>query len=305
MRLGLCCTFLEAPIKFRTSTARFVSTKPIPEQREFLSRLALHNVTALESAIRYCFQHRIGAFRITSQLFPLTTHSSVGYALEDLPGWSLVARQLVVIRELSRSLDIRLSLHPDQFVVPGSATASIAASSLAELEHSAHVAELVGADQMTLHGGGAQPDKAKALQRLGAGLLRLSPRARRYLALENDDRIYTVIDLLPICDKLSVPLVYDVHHHRCNPDGLNEHEATRLAEATWHGREPWAHLSSPKGGWTGPQPRTHAEYIRPRDVPLFWLDRRMTVDIEAKAKELAVIRLQRWLESHHATAHLA
>jgi UV DNA damage endonuclease len=52
------------------------------------------------------------------------------------------------------------------------------------------------------------------------------------LTLENDDISYTVSDLLPVCDKLAIPLVYDVHHHRCNPDGLPVEEATQLPEAT-------------------------------------------------------------------------
>lgn len=51
-------------------------------------------------------------------------------------------------------------------MVPGSTTISVVASSLAELEHQASVAELVGAEQITLHGGGAQPSKAVALNRV-------------------------------------------------------------------------------------------------------------------------------------------
>ena len=113
--------------------------------------------------------------------------------------------------------------------------------------------------------------------------------------LENDDRSYTVRDLLPICTRLEIPLVYDVHHHRCNPDGYGVAEATALATATWHGREPWMHLSSPANGWKSKDPRRHSDYIDPRDFPREWLGRTLTVDIEAKAKELAVLRLERWL----------
>ena len=58
--------------------------------------------------------------------------------------------------------------------------------------------------------------------------------------------------------------------------------------------EPWAHLSSPKGGWRGDRPRRHADYVHPGDVPACWIGRRMTIDVEAKAKELAVLRLASW-----------
>jgi UV DNA damage endonuclease len=94
-----------------------------------------------------------------------------------------------------------------------------------------------------------------------------------------------------------VPLVYDVHHHRCNPDGLDVEEATERAAATWGRREPWAHLSSPAAGWHDGDPAPHADYINPRDVPRSWLGRRLTVNVEAKAKELAVLRLLRWMRT--------
>lgn len=267
MRLGLCCTFLTEPIKFRTSTARFVSGKFRAEQRLFLGELALDNADALVEAVSWCANHGIGAFRITSQLFPLATHPAVGYQLEELPTWPGLKQRLASVQALARARDVRLSLHPDQFVVPGSASPAVANASLAELEHQARVAELVGAEQVTLHGGGGQPDKRTALDRLERGLDRLSPRARSRIALENDDRVFTVEDLLPVRARARVPLVYDVHHHRCLPDRLTVVEATELAAATWGAREPWAHLSSPKGGWKSARPQAHDDYIRATDVP--------------------------------------
>ena len=102
-------------------------------------------------------------------------------------------------------------------------------------------------------------------------------------------------DLLPVCHALSIPLVYDVHHHRCNPDGLTELEATDLAAGTWAivKREQYCHVSSPKNGWGQGDPKPHADFVDPKDFPTCCarVDRDMTVDIEAKAKELAVTRL--------------
>jgi UV DNA damage endonuclease len=87
--------------------------------------------------------------------------------------------------------------------------------------------------------------------------------------------------------------VYDVHHHRCNPDGLSIEEATDLAAETWQvsNREQYCHLSSPRAGWGAGDPKPHADYIDLADLPECWLGRAMTVDIEAKAKELAVVKL--------------
>ena len=53
---------------------------------------------------------------------------------------------------------------------------------------------------------------------------------RSRLTLENDDKVYTPADLLPVCTEMKVPLVYDVHHHRCLPDGLSVEAATEKAD---------------------------------------------------------------------------
>ena len=63
-----------------------------------------------------------------------------------------------------------------------------------------------------------------------------------------------------------MPLTYDVHHHRCNPDGLSVAEATELAAATWD-REPLFHVSSPRDGWAAANPRPHADRIDAADFP--------------------------------------
>lgn len=296
-RLGLCCTFAKEPIHFRRTTARHVAGLTLPARREFLQEIAADNARALFHAIEWCIAHGVGAFRINSEILPLATHPRVGYRLGDLDRSGEIRRTFVDAGKKARAAGMRLSFHPDQFVVPGSLHDDVVRSSLAELEHQAHLAELVGAEVITLHGGGAQGGKVAALERLRRNLALLSPRARARIALENDDRVYTVHDLLLLCRAEGIPLVYDVHHHRCHPDGMSVEEATEACARTWSGREPWAHISSPVGGWRGPDPRRHADFIRPCDVPASWVGRRMTVDVEAKAKELAVLRLARWLRS--------
>ncbi len=291
-RLGLCCAFVREPIRFRRTTARHAGAMSASRRREFLRQIAADNAAALVQAIDWCIAHEVGAFRVNSEILPLCTHPELGYRLEHIDRGGEILESFREAKERARRGDIRLSFHPDQFVVPGSSRAQVVRSSLAELEYQAFVAELIGAEQITLHGGGAEGGKPAALRRLALGLARLSARARARIALENDDRLYSVEDLLPLCAAEAIPLVYDVHHPRCDPDGLSVEEATVSAARTWSPREPWAHISSPERGWRSGDPRPHADRIRPRDFPSFWLGRRLTVDVEAKAKELAVLRLQ-------------
>jgi UV DNA damage endonuclease len=296
-RLGLCCTFVDAPIKFRTTTARYLSTLATAERRRFLGQLILDNARALDQAISFCADHGVGAFRIMSQFFPVYTHPGVGYEWSDLPAAPAIAAALGGGPQRARRNDIRLSFHPDQFVVPGSANDAVARSSAAELEYQAELGELVGAEQLTIHGGGAQGGKDRALLRLRRALDGLSPRARRLVVLENDDRTFSPRDLLPLCRAASVRFVYDVHHHRCLPDDLSIEEATAAAADTWGAQEPWFHVSSPAQGWRGRDPRPHHDRLWLRDLPAAWRTMRATIDVEAKAKERAVLPLVRALAS--------
>ncbi len=294
MRLGLCCTFQDAPIKFRTTTAKYLGTLAGERRTTFLRDIAADNARALAASIDFCAAHGIGAFRVCNSLLPVATHPVVGYGMEDIDPHGEVRQLFVDASVLARRAGLRLSMHPDQFVVPGSPNDVAAANSRRELEHLAGLALLTGVEQLTLHGGGAQGGKPAAVERLRRGLDLLSPGARALVVLENDDRSFHVQDLLPACRADGIPLVYDAHHHRCLPDGLSIDEATDAAAETWGAREPWAHLSSPRGGWSGTDPRPHADYIDTDDVPRAWRGRTMTVDVEAKAKELAVARLQAW-----------
>ena len=301
LRLGLCCGFVaNEALRFRTTTVRYASTLAPAARVTFLYDLAEHNVDTLGATVRWCAERGIFAFRVTSGLLPLYTHPVARYRLTEHRRGARLRERLAGVGKLASELGVRLSFHPDQFVVLGSVNESTIAASIAELEYQAECAELLGADQLTLHGGGAVGGKQEALGRLRDALPRLSSRARSRLVLENDDRVYTVADLLPLCHEQGIPLLYDVHHHRCNPDGLSIADATRAACETWRGREPFFHVSSPAAGWSQGDPRPHADFIKPSDLPREWLDLKATVDVEAKKKELAVLRLQRWLNARAA-----
>jgi UV DNA damage endonuclease len=293
MRFGLCCLFINQPVSFRTTTAKALSVLCRDDQLNKLSRICHANACSLISALEVVQRLGIGAFRIMSPFFPRMTHPDVGYGIEDLPDGAAIELLLHNAKYFAMNNSIRLSFHPDQFVVLSSPHPAVVENSIRELEYQALLAEKIGADVINIHAGGVYGDKQVALRRLGSVFPSLSKAVRSRLTLENDDTSYAVRDLLPVCERFSVPLVYDVHHHRCNPDGLTVGEATHLAGETWErvGREQYCHISSPKGGWKENNPKPHADYIDPADFPECWLGREMTVDVEAKAKELAVIRL--------------
>ncbi len=292
IRWGLCCIFREVPIKFRRTTAKYTAQLSADKRLDRLSNICLHNAESLLEALKFCRLNGIGAFRINSQILPLKTHPELGYAIEDLPQSTEIVDAFRKCKAYCRRHDLRTSFHPDQFILLSSPNPEVTQRSLAELDYQAEVAEWVGADVINIHAGGAYGNKAEALKRLVRQIRDLPQNLRSRLTLENDDRLYTPRDLLPVCEKLRIPFVYDLHHHRCLPDGQNAEDTTHRALITWD-REPLFHISSPLISWQDGNPRNHHDYIDPEDLPKFWLSQDITVEVEAKAKELAVLKLIR------------
>ena len=246
VRFGLCCLFHNEPVKYRTSTAKALARLDRQAQLAKLSELCQANAETLKSALNTANRLGIKAYRIPSPLFPLYTHPGVGYPFDDLPDHCEIRSSLREVFAYREGHGLRLSLHPDQFIVLNSPHPQVVASAVEELQYQQLVAELVGADVINLHLGGVYGDKPAGVARFVANFAALPQSVQSRLSLENDDRSYTPSDLLSVSEQTGIPVVYDVHHHRCNPDELSVADATGLCAATWHqqGREPYFHIAA-------------------------------------------------------------
>lgn len=299
IRLGLCCLFIKAPIRFRKTTVTYLLR--LRDRGEnplvYVDRILDHNITALDQAVDYCYNHCIKAFRVGSDLMPGSTHPEAGYTLQDLPRGNQFIERFQLIGAKAKKHNLRLSFHPDQFVILNSPKDEVNEKSIRELEHHGTLAEWIGVDVINIHGGGAYNDKQTALKRFETNFSRLSFKVQSRLTLENDDKVYTPEDLLPLCHHLAIPLVYDAHHHRCLKDSFSIEKATELALVTWN-REPLFHISSPIEGWKGPKPYRHHDFININDMPQCWKEiQNLTIEVEAKAKEEAVLKLREELKT--------
>ena len=291
IRFGLCCIFHKEPIKFRRTTAKYLQKFSRNQQLDYLAEICRHNAHSLNKALRYCRDHDIKDFRINSQILPLKTHPDTGYHMEDLPFHDQIIQTFKDCGRFCQKHDIRTTFHPDQFILLSSPKSEVVQRSVADLIYQVEVAKWVNADVINIHGGGAYGDKSTSLRHLRKRIEQLPEAVRSRLTLENDDRVYTPKDLLPVCQDMVIPLVYDVHHHRCLHDGSSVEATTEMAIDTWS-REPLFHLSSPKNGWESDNPRNHHDYIDAGDFPSCWANIDITVEVEAKAKELAVLKLK-------------
>ena len=254
-----------------------------------LEGLVRKNIADLKTILRWNAEHEIGIFRMGQNLIPFASHPSFPYDWE--------AEHAEALREagdLARDLGIRLSMHPGQYINPGSPKPEVVERSLRELRYVARVFDLLGSpDGVTvLHMGGAYADKPASAARF-IEVMRSEEVILRYLALENDERIWTVAEVVETADSLGIPAITDAFHHDLNPGGLALEEALDLSLPTWEPRgvRPKLHLSSQD---PTKQAGAHAYSVDDRDWQALLsalAGREADVMVEAKGKEYALAPL--------------
>lgn len=300
---------LGIPVKVVGAPLRAYDSRRWPQEPHLSVSLAY-----LRDLFAYLHQHQIEFYRLAGQLAPYLTHP-------DLPRFHRqleeCATELAATGDLARQYQLRLTLHPAFYVQLNSPDPAQVARAQTELSAAAALLDGLGLGKeavMVVHVGGAFADAAAGRARFVAAYDRLPPAVRSRLALENDDRCYGMADLLWIHKRTGVRLVFDLLHHRCyNPTQLPTTEALALALGSWPADEqPKIHLSSPRTELRRsvrqgqphlqlPLPNQHSDFIHPfefvdflqaaREVGL----RPFDIMLEAKAKELALVRLRQQL----------
>jgi len=282
------------------------------------------SVEAMHGVLDYLERHAIRMYRMTASLAPYATHP-------DLPQFhrqvAEAERELAGLGARARELGVRLSSHPSQYIVLNSEDLGVRDAAVRDVELQAQILDVMGLGPeavVVLHVGGAAGGHGAGLDRFVAGFERLSDRARERLVIENDDRTYALSHVLDLHERTGLKVVWDILHHHCNdPDGIGDREALERALATWpEGVRPKIHFSSPKTAmeerrrrngrrversWVLPQLRAHADMIDPIAFEHFLRETAAGLDfdvmLEAKAKDLALLRLREQLASRRALVH--
>ena len=268
----------------------------------------------LDAIFGYLGKHGIDMYRMSSDLAPYATHP-------DMPQFHTMVRDsasdLAAIGVRAKAQGLRLSFHPSQYVVLNSPDPELVKKSVADLTSQAEMLDLMelGPEAvMVIHVGGTYGDVAASNARWVETWATLPEPVRRRLVLEHDDIRFSASDVLWIHQHTGVRLIFDHQHFLClNPDGLDMGDTVRRILDTWpEGVRPKIHFSSPRTElrelkrkdkatkktktvhvapiWTG-----HADYLHPFEFMGFMrsiTDRDFDVMIEAKAKDLALIRLR-------------
>lgn len=275
-----------------------------------------HSLEHLRAILDYCDAHDLRMYRLPTALAPYVSHP-------DLPQFhgqiEECADELAEVGAIARERGIRLSSHPGQYTVLNSERPETQSAAVVELERQAELFDAMGLgpeSTVLLHVGGKTGGVAASHDRFLAGFEQLSDRARARLAVENDDRSFGLSEVLPLADRAGIPVIWDILHHHCHdPEGIPDDEALSLALGTWaRGVRPKIHYSSPRldleikkvkdGRRTVeklvlPQLRAHADFVDPLAFESFLRHdsggHTFDVMLEAKAKDLAVIRLREQL----------
>ncbi|KAF9462423.1 UV-endonuclease UvdE-domain-containing protein [Collybia nuda] len=261
--------------------------------------LGKRNVEDLFTMIQWNEDNHIRFLRLSSEMFPYASHGIYGYSLD------YCAPLLARAGALANKYGHRLTTHPGQYTQLGSPRPGVIEACVRELAYHSEMLDTMGVGVdgvMIVHGGGMYENKTATLERIKKTITEvLPPNVRQRLVLENDELCYTAEDLLPLCEELDVPLVFDYHHDILNPSSIPPKTVIERATAIWRRRgiRPKQHLSEPRpGAITLMEKRAHADRCEalPIDLP-----DDMDLMIEAKDKEQAVLHLYRMYGLHPIT----
>ncbi len=274
----------------------------------------------LHKILDYLEANGIRMYRMSSDIAPYVTHPD----MPQLHGMiEECAEELKALGKRARTLGLRLSFHPSQFIVLNSPDPVLVQKSIADLAAQTQMLDLMelGPEAvLVVHAGGTYGDIDTGSVRWIETYKLLAPAIRRRLVLENDDLRYSASDVLKIHEATGVPLIFDHQHFWClNPERLEPRKTVERFLATWpRGVRPKIHFSSPRTElrelkrknrktkkkmvvlqppvWTG-----HADFCQPFEFigMMRLLDGlKFDVMLEAKSKDLALLRLERDLQRY-------
>jgi UV DNA damage repair endonuclease len=193
-------------------------------------------VSSLEPALRMV--------RLTSDMLPFYTMDGWQDFWQDKSMQDNLARWFAPIGETARANDVRLSFHPDQFVVLASDREEVVNKSIEEFEYHCDMVRWMGYGKtfqdfkVNVHIAGR-----KGPQGIRDVFGRLSPEARNTLTLENEEYTHGLLDCLSLSDL--VPTVMDIHHNWIREGEYiqpNDENVQRVIDS-WRGVRPTCHYS--------------------------------------------------------------
>ena len=183
---------------------------------DLLIRLIQSNLEALDKILDYNIQNGIKLFRISSDIIPFGSHP-----VNTVKWWEIFNSKLNELGRKATTNNIRLSMHPGQYTVLNSPDVAVVERAVEDLSYHTRFLDSMGLGKehkIVLHIGGIYGEKTTALKRFVRTYRYLDENIRQRLVIENDDRQYTISDVLSIGEREGIPVVFDNLHHQVNQD---------------------------------------------------------------------------------------
>jgi len=195
------------------------------------------NLKHLAKVLRYNVVHDLLFFRISSDLVPFASHPICKF------NWSKhFQSEFEEIGNYIKKHHIRISMHPDQFVVINSPTEKIVHNSINELKYHCKVLDCMNLPEsakIQIHVGGVYGNKIDSISRFvkiynNDNSKLLDYFIKKRLVIENDDRLYNLSECLYINQETGIPILFDSFHHECLNSGDEPMiSALKKAMSTW------------------------------------------------------------------------
>ena len=295
IRLGYVAIALNLEKVTSSSTLTYSRYLKLSENERLkkLKEVTYSNIEAIEKILRYNIDKNIHFYRMTSNLIPLATHPDIMWDY-----LKYFKKDLEYIGKIIKDNNLRVDAHPDQFNVINSDKESVVENTIKNLNMQVDLFEAMKYEEgkMVIHIGGAKGGKDIAAQRFIENLNKFPKRITQRLILENDDKTFNAKEVLDICNKTNLPMVFDIHHHNCNK--CNEDLEFLLPEIfkTWDNDilVPKMHFSSPR---EFENDRKHSDYIETKSFLEFIhtvkevVNKDFDIMIEAKKKDITLNKL--------------
>lgn len=189
------------------------------------------NLSCLKRILRFNIENNLMFFRISSDIVPFASHPVCRY------DWrKRFNDELKEIGMMIKDNRIRISMHPDQFVLINALDKDIVKRSIKELEYHCDLLDAMNlglSAKVQIHVGGVYGDKDRSIKRFIKNYERLGEKVKRRLVIENDHRSYSLKDCLYISKRSGVPVLFDSYHHECLNNNESLKEASKKALETW------------------------------------------------------------------------
>lgn len=260
-RIGFACKFLDKPeqvngIKAKDSckiyntgstTNAWLSRQSKVSAEEKLWDLMVSNIESVNLLVRRVSQMDPGLrmVRISSDILPMYTHASWSYFWKRLDVEQYCSRAFERIGNFARENNVRLSMHPGQFVVLASDNPGIVENSIEEFEYHTDMVRWMGYGKefqdfkINIHIGGRRGPEG-----IREAYNKLSPEARNCITVENEENSWGLDATLELAD--IIPTVFDAHHYWVREGKYMDPKSDHIKKVldSWRGVRPTMHYST-------------------------------------------------------------